>query len=232
MSTVTKYRTCHLCEAMCGVAIELEENKPIKIKGDKKDPFSRGHICPKAVALIDIHLDPDRLKRPIKKTDKGWEKIEWQTAFDEISAKTVALQKKHGNDAIAMYNGNPTIHNLGATLFVPQFLRSLKTKNRFSATSVDQLSHHLAAHHMFGNGNILPIPDIDNTNFWLILGGNPMVSNGSIMTAPDISNRMKDIINRNGKIVVVDPRYTETAARASKHLFIKPGTDVWLLLAI
>jgi len=232
MSKTLKYRTCHLCEAMCGIEIELQNNEPIKIRGDKKDPFSRGHICPKAVALIDIHKDPDRLKRPVKKTANGWKEIDWQTAFDEISEKVLDIQKQYSKDAIAMYNGNPTIHNLGATLFVPQFLRALKTKNRFSATSVDQLSHHLAAHYMFGNGNILPVPDIDHTDFWLILGGNPMVSNGSIMTAPDIGNRMKDIINRDGKIVVVDPRYTETAERGTKHLFIKPGTDVWLLLAM
>ena len=221
-----------MCEAMCGIQIELDGNDPIKIRGDKKDPFSRGHICPKAVALIDIHKDPDRLKRPIKKTSSGWKEISWETAFEEIANKTTQVQHDYGVDAVAMYNGNPTIHNLGATLFVPQFIRALKTKNRFSATSVDQLSHHLAAHYMFGNGNILPIPDIDRTDFWLILGGNPMVSNGSIMTAPDIGNRMKDIINRNGKIVVIDPRYTETAERATKHLFIKPGTDVWLLLAM
>ena len=232
MGKELKYRTCHLCEAMCGIEIELNSNDPIKIRGDKKDPFSRGHICPKAVALIDIHKDPDRLKKPIKRTDDGWEEVEWQEAFNDIATKVIEIQSKNGNDAVAMYNGNPTIHNLGATLFVPQFIRALKTKNRFSATSVDQLSHHLAAHYMFGNGNILPIPDIDRTDFWLILGGNPMVSNGSIMTAPDISKRMKDIINRDGKIIVIDPRYTETAERATKHLFIKPGTDVWLLLGM
>lgn len=232
MQKEMKYRTCPLCEAMCGLEIDVEENRATKIRGDKQDPFSRGHICPKAVAMIDIQEDPDRLKRPVKKTNEGWQEISWKQAFEEVGAKIKQLQKKYGDDVVGIYNGNPTIHNLGSTLFVPQFIKALKTKNRFSATSVDQLAHHLAAQYMFGHANLLPVPDIDRTQFWLILGGNPLVSNGSIMTAPDIGNRIKDILKRDGRIVVVDPRYTETAEKATEHLFIKPGTDVWLLLAM
>lgn len=231
-STTTKYRVCPLCEAMCGLEITLEGNTVQSIRGDKKDPFSRGHICPKAVALKDIHEDPDRLKFPIKKTADGWKQISWEEAFDEVVSKFKEIQAKYGDNAVATYNGNPTIHNYGSALFSPNFIRALKTKVRFSATSVDQLPHHLAGMTMFGHPMLMPVPDIDRTDFWLIMGANPIASNGSIMTAPDIANRLKAIQQRGGKVVVIDPRFTETAAKADQHIFIRPATDVWLLLGM
>ncbi len=231
-TNTTKYRTCHLCEAMCGLEITLEGQEVISIKGDKKDPFSRGHICPKAVAIKDIHEDPDRLKYPIKKTSTGWEQISWEKAFEEVVSRFKQIRDQYGDNAIATYNGNPTVHNYGSLLFSPNFIRSLKTKNRFSATSVDQLPHHLAAMTMFGHSLLMPIPDIDHTDFWLIMGGNPIASNGSIMTAPDVANRLKAIQKKGGKVVVIDPRFTETSSKADQHIFIRPATDVWLLLGM
>ncbi len=232
MDIKTHYRTCNLCEAMCGLEIKTEDKKIRSIKGDKADPFSRGHICPKAVALQDIYEDPDRLKFPVKKTTEGWKQISWEAAFEEVVKRLKAIQTKYGANAVGVYQGNPSVHNVGTSLFSPGFVRSLQTINRFSATSVDQLPHHLAAMTLFGHPSLMPVPDIDRTSFWLILGGNPLVSNGSIMTAPDITKRLKAIQKRFGKVVVVDPRYTETAAKADQHLFIKPGTDIWLLLAM
>ncbi len=231
-TTTTHYRTCHLCEAMCGLEIETSGKEVVSIRGDKRDPLSRGHICPKALGIKDIHEDPDRLREPIKRTDTGWEKISWEQAFGEVVENLTRIQNTYGNNAVGIYQGNPSVHNLGTSLFAPNFVRSLRTQNRFSATSVDQLPHHLAAMYMLGHPSLLPIPDIDRTDFWLILGGNPLVSNGSIMTAPDIGKRIRAIQERGGKVVTVDPRYTETAAKADQHIFIKPGTDIWLLLAM
>ena len=232
MPIQTHFRNCNLCEAMCGLEIQTEDQKVVSIRGDKQDPFSRGHICPKALGMKDIYEDPDRLKFPLKKTENGWEQISWETAFDEVAQKLIAIRNQYGANAIGVYQGNPSVHNLGTTLFSPNFVRSLKTKNRFSATSVDQLPHHLAAMTMFGHPALMPVPDIDRTDFWLILGGNPLVSNGSIMTAPDLGKRLRAIKKRGGKVVVIDPRRTETAEKASQHIFIKPNTDVWLLLAL
>jgi len=232
MPTNTHFRNCNLCEAMCGLEIKTENTEVVSIRGDKEDPFSRGHICPKALGMKDIYDDPDRLKFPLRKTENGWEQISWEAAFDEVADKLKGIGRKYGDNAIGVYQGNPSVHNLGTTLFSPNFVRSLKTKNRFSATSVDQLPHHLAAMEMFGHPALMPVPDIDRTDFWLILGGNPLVSNGSIMTAPDLGKRLRAIKERGGKVVVVDPRKTETADKASQHIFIKPGTDVWLLLAM
>lgn len=230
--TEIHYRSCNLCEAICGIEIAIRDDATLDIRGDKNDPFSRGYICPKAVALQDIHTDKDRLRHPVRRTSDGWERISWTEAFDEITRSIKSVQSEHGRNSVATYFGNPTVHSYGALLFGPSFIRSLHTRNRFSATSVDQLPHHLAAFLMFGHQLLLPVPDLDRTNFFLILGANPAVSNGSMMTAPDLRNRLRNIQTRGGKVVVVDPRFTETARLADRHLFVRPGTDVFLLLAL
>ena len=232
MSLQTHYRACNLCEAICGLEIKHEKGQVLSITGDAQDLFSRGHICPKAVGLKDIYEDPDRLRRPLKRTPTGWVEISWDVALDEVAASLRAQRDRHGPHATAWYAGNPSVHNSGTQLAAPGFLRALGSRSLFSASSVDQLPHHFAAWQLYGHPLLLPVPDLDRTDHWLILGGNPLVSNGSLMTAPDVSNRLKAIQARGGKVVVVDPRRTETAARADAHHFIRPGTDVFLLLAM
>jgi anaerobic selenocysteine-containing dehydrogenase len=230
--TTTHFRTCNLCEAMCGLEIKVENSSITSIAGDKNDPFSRGHICPKAVAMQDIYNDPNRLKTPVRRTENGWEPISWDDAYSEILEKTKAIQAQYGNNAVGIYQGNPSIHNWGTTLNSANLFRLFRTKNMFSATSADQLPHHFAAWQMFGHPLLLPIPDIDNTDFWLIFGGNPIASNGSIMSSPDVAHRLAAIRARGGKVIVVDPRRTETADKSSAHFFIRPNADVFLLLAL
>ena len=231
-SVRTHYRTCNLCEAMCGIAIELDGSEILTITGDKNDPLSRGYICPKAVALQDIYHDPDRLKQPLRRTSDGWQPMEWDAAFDEVAARLLEIQRQHGRDAVAIYQGNPTVHSSGTMLFAPAFFRALGTRNRFSATSVDQLPHHFASYFMFGHQLLIPVPDVDRTHFLLVLGANPLVSNGSLMTAPGMRRRLRELRQRGGKLVVVDPRRTPTAQVADEHLFIRPGTDALFLLAL
>ncbi len=232
MPVETHYRACNLCEAICGLEITHEAGHVLGIAGDARDPFSRGHICPKAVGLKDIYEDPDRLRRPLKRTATGWEAVSWDVALDEVAAGLRQQRARHGPHATAWYAGNPSVHNSGTQLAAPGFLRALGSRSLFSASSVDQLPHHFAAWQLYGHPLLLPVPDLDRTDYWLILGGNPLVSNGSLMTAPDVANRLKAIQARGGKVVVVDPRRTETAARADAHHFIRPGTDVFLLLAM
>jgi anaerobic selenocysteine-containing dehydrogenase len=229
----THYRACNLCEATCGIEIEVRDGAIVSIRGDREDPFSRGHICPKAVALQDIYDDPDRLQHPMRRTKDGdWERIGWEAAFD-LTAKGIRdIQSDHGLDAVAVYLGNPNVHNLGSLLYGPPLVRSLRTRNCFSATSVDQLPHHVAATLMFGHRLLLPVPDIDRTQHLLMLGANPAVSNGSMMTAPGIKRRLEELNKRGGRLVVIDPRRTETARIADQHHFIHPGTDALLLMAL
>lgn len=217
---------------MCGIVVETRDATIVSIKGDPQDPFSRGHICPKALALKDVHEDPNRLRHPVKRTAEGWIRVSWDEAFRDIATRLTALQRQYGRNSVATYFGNPQVHSYSALLGGAALARTLRSVHRYSATSVDQLPHHFAALQLFGHQLLLPIPDVDRTQFFLILGGNPLVSNGSLMTAPDIAQRLKDLRRRGGKVVVIDPRRTETADIADQHLFIKPGGDTWLLLAI
>ncbi len=226
-------RACNLCEAICGLEIHLnEQNEILTIKGDQNDPLSQGHICPKAVALQDLYHDKDRLKQPIKKTADGWQSITWEEAFDTVVSKIKVLQNKFGKDTIAMYSGNPSVHNSGTLLTGPAFFKAIGSKYRFSATSADQLPHHFVSWAMFGHQMTLPVPDVDRTDYFLIMGANPLVSNGSMMTAPAIGHRMKNIQKRGGKIVVIDPKNTETAKHADMHIPILPGADIYFLIGI
>ena len=237
MTKTLHHRACHLCEAICGLNIEVSHDDDGRalissIKGDPQDPFSRGHVCPKAVALQDIQNDPDRLRQPHKRVGEHWHAIGWNEAFALAADRLWAIQQAHGRNAVAVYQGNPSVHNYGLMTHSNYFLGLLKTRNRFSATSVDQLPQHLVSHLMYGHGLLLPIPDIDQTGFMLILGGNPLASNGSIMTVPDVEKRLKALQARGGRLVVVDPRRSETAAMADSHLFIRPGGDAALLCGL
>jgi anaerobic selenocysteine-containing dehydrogenase len=228
----TVYRSCPLCEATCGVAITIDGDRVVSVRGDDADPFSKGYICPKGTALADLHHDPDRLQRPVVRDGAGWRELEWEAAFDLVAGRLREVQVAHGKDAVGVYQGNPTIHNLGLLTYGRLFTTSLGTRNQYSATSLDQLPHMLAALLMFGNQLLMPVPDIDRSDLFICLGANPLASNGSIMTAPDVKGRLKAIRDRGGRVIVVDPRRTETADKADRHVFIRPGTDAVLLLAM
>lgn len=231
-TTETHFRACHLCEAICGLEIKTEGDKIISIKGDKQDPISEGYICPKATAIADIHNDPDRLRKPVKKVGNDWQEISWQEAIDLTAEKLVSTQLAHGDDSVAFYAGNPGVHNYGNLTHGPLLRRAVKTRNNFSATSLDQLPHQLMAYAMYGHQFCILIPDIDRTDLMVIFGGNPMASNGSLMTVPNVPKRLKAIQQRGGQFIVVDPRFTETAQIADEHFFIRPASDAYVLLAM
>ncbi len=228
----THYRTCHLCEAMCGLAITTEGDAVLRIQGDEQDVYSQGHICPKAVALQDIHTDPNRLRQPLRRTSNGWETISWEVALDEVAEQIVRLQKKYGRDAVGIYTGNPTVHNTGTILYLYDFMNAVGTRNRFASHSLDQLPQMYVNGEMWGHQAMFPVPDLERTQYFLILGANPLVSNGSIMSTPDIAGKFKALQARGGKIVVIDPRKTPTAQAADTYLPIQPGTDVLFLLGL
>lgn len=228
----TKTATCPLCEAMCGILVEVDGDRIAGVRGDPDDPLSKGHLCPKASALVDLHADPDRLRHPMRRTGSGWERVDWETALDEIAERMHGLQTAHGRDAVGLYLGNPNVHNLGMMMFGPPLWRTLRSRNRYSATSVDQLPHQLAAAQMFGHQLLVPIPDIDHTQLFVVIGANPLVSNGSLMSAPGMRRRLDALKARGGRLVVFDPRRTETAVRADEHHPVRPGSDAALLLGM
>ena len=226
------YRACNLCEASCGLEITVEANRVTSIRGDAADPFSQGYLCPKGVALQDLTHDPDRLRRPVRRVGDRLEEMTWSEAFDLVAARLLDIRSRYGGDAIGFYLGNPITHGWAPIIYIPQLLKALGTRNRYSAASVDQQPQHLLSHLLFGSPLLLPVPDVDRTDFLLVVGGNPLVSNGSIMTAPNIKRRLERLRERGGRLVVVDPRRTETADIADEHVFIQPGTDAFLLAAM
>ena len=227
------YRSCSICEAICGLEIEVRDGQVAAIRGDKKDPLSKGHICPKALGMKDIYEDPDRLKRPIRKRADGtWEEIGWDEALGFAADGLRKIREVHGAEALATYLGNPTVHNLGTILFRKALTRAMGSTRLYTATSVDQLPHYYASAFMLGHPHLLPVADLERTKHFLILGANPSASNGSMMTAPGMDARLDEIRARGGKVVLVDPRRTETARHVDAHHFIRPGTDVFLLGAM
>ncbi len=204
----------------------------LSVRGDDADPFSGGYICPKGTAMGDLHHDPDRLRLPLVRTGDTWTEVGWDEALDVVATRLLDIRARHGRDALAVYLGNPAVHNLGLLTYGLLLTRTLATRNAYSATSVDQLPHMLAALLMFGNQLLMPVPDIDRTDLFICLGANPLASNGSIMTAPDVRRRLQAVRARGGQVIVLDPRRTETAAKADRHLFLRPGTDAVLLLAL
>jgi anaerobic selenocysteine-containing dehydrogenase len=226
------YRTCPLCEAGCGLEIAVRETTVTRIRGDRDDIFSHGFICPKGSTLKQIHEDPDRVRQPLVKRDGGFVEVSWDEAFAEIGRRLAPIVERHGRDGVAIYVGNPNAHTLAGQLYLRPVIRALGTTNVYSASTVDQRPKEIATGLVFGNVLTLPVPDVDRTDYLLMLGANPYASNGSLATAPDWPGRMEAIKERGGRVVVVDPRRSRTAEAATEHLFIRPGTDAHLLAAM
>ncbi|HZW23286.1 molybdopterin-dependent oxidoreductase [Noviherbaspirillum sp.] len=228
----TVHRICPLCEACCGLELKLSGNKVISIRGHDEDVFSRGYICPKGVALKDLHEDPDRLRVPLVKRDGRFVETSWDEAFAEIERRLPPILAEHGPDAVAALAGNPSVHKIGLIMYFARLARALGTRNLFSASTLDQMPKQLSVGLMFGHWLSFPVPDIERSDFLLIIGANPIVSNGSLWTVPDYRGKAKAMRARGGRIVVVDPRRTETAEAADAHHFIRPGSDVYFLLGM
>jgi anaerobic selenocysteine-containing dehydrogenase len=228
----TAFVTCPLCEATCGLAVEHADGRVGKIRGDAEDVFSHGFICPKGGSLKALHEDPDRLRTPLVRRDGELVPASWEEAFAVIAERLPAIREAHGPDAVAVYAGNPSAHNLSTLLYGRVLNKALGTKNLFTASTVDQMPKHVSAGFMFGGSFSIPVPDLDRTMHLLVLGANPLASNGSLMTSPDARGRIRGIRERGGKVVVVDPRRSRTAEHADEHHAIRPGTDALLLFAL
>ncbi|MEI6485877.1 MAG: molybdopterin-dependent oxidoreductase [Sphingomonadales bacterium] len=223
-------RTCHICEANCGLLIETAGRRVVSIRGDADDPISRGHICPKGSAIADLETDPDRLTGPMKRVGDEWVAIDWDTAFAEIGARLAAIRAAGG--AAALYVGNPTAHDFALGMQTGALKKALGVRGVYSASTVDQMPHQLAQYWLYGHNALFPIPDIERTQHLVILGGNPLASNGSVWTVPDVKRRIAEMQHRGGRLTVIDPRRSETAGMAQAHHFIRPGSDPALLIAL
>ncbi|MFI6792377.1 molybdopterin-dependent oxidoreductase [Nonomuraea sp. NPDC050383] len=231
--TATVHRTCPLCEAVCGLALTLDEGGHVTgVRGDKEDPFSRGFICPKGASLGRLDEDPDRLRKPLIREGDLWREAGWDEAFALIRENIDRVVETYGRQALGVYLGNPVVHSMAGSLYGGPLVKALGTRNVFSASTADQMPKHVASGLMFGHPLAIPVPDLDRTDFLLMLGANPLESNGSLCTAPDFPGRLKALRARGGRLVVVDPRRTRTAALADEHVSVRPGTDAYLLFGL
>ncbi|UBU13833.1 molybdopterin-dependent oxidoreductase [Nonomuraea gerenzanensis] len=228
--TSTVHRTCPLCEAVCGLTLTLDDGGHVTgVRGDRDDPFSKGFICPKGASLGRLDEDPDRLRKPLIREGELWREVGWDEAFAAVRA---GLGRVADRRSIAVYLGNPNAHTMAGALYAAPLIKALGTRNVFSASTADQMPKHVASGLMFGHPLAIPVPDLDRTDYLLMLGANPLESNGSLCTAPDFPGRLKALRGRGGRLVVVDPRRTRTAALADEHVFVRPGTDAYLLFGI
>ncbi len=228
----TVFRTCPLCEATCGLSLTVRGQRVETVRGDPDDVFSRGYLCPKGAALGELHHDADRLRRPRVQNGSGWREVDWEVAFQRVEEGLRPYLVDGPRDAVGVYLGNPNTHNLANLLFVRPVLKALGSRNLFSASTVDQMPREVACGWLYGSPTAIPVPDVDRSSYLLLLGANPLESNGSLWTAPDLPGRLRALRRRGGRLVVVDPIRTRTAALADEHLPIRPGTDAAWLLAL
>ncbi len=231
--TRTVLRVCTLCEATCGLRLTVEGDRVVAVEGDADDPLSKGFLCAKGAAIGQIHSDPDRLRSPLWRPPGGdFKPMPWDEALDLAAERLRTTREQYGHDAVGVYYGNPTVYDHGASLWVSALLDTLKTRNRFGPNSQDINPRLAASYHLYGNSWAIPVPDIDRTGHFLCIGANPVVSNGSLLTAPGMRRRLRSLRERGGTLVVVDPRRTETAAMADRHLAVRPGSDAAFVLAM
>ncbi|MEV4347780.1 molybdopterin oxidoreductase family protein [Actinoplanes sp. NPDC049596] len=231
-TTRTAYRTCPLCEAACGLELTIAGERVVAARGDRDHVFSHGFVCPKGATFGALSDDPDRLRRPLVRRDGEHVEVSWEEAFEAVRDGLRPVLEAYGPDAVALYLGNPNVHTMAGGLYVTPLVKALGSRNTFSASTVDQMPKHVACGYLYGNPLAIPVPDVDRTDLMLILGANPWESNGSLATAADFPGRLKAVQQRGGRFIVVDPRRTRTAENADEHLFIRPGTDAYLLFGI
>lgn len=227
----TAHRICPFCEACCGLELSIENERVAAVRGHQEDVFSAGYICPKGVAIKDLHEDPDRLRAPLLKRDGRFVEVSWDVAYAEIERRLAPLLAGD-RDAVAVSIGNPAAHKLSLLLYGARMIRALGTRNVFSASTLDQMPKQLSCGLMYGGWLSIPVPDIERSDFLVVLGANPVASNGSLWTVPDFRGKARALQARGGRMVVIDPRRTETAELADRHLFIRPGGDAFLLLGM
>jgi anaerobic selenocysteine-containing dehydrogenase len=229
----TAHRTCPICDSVCGLKIDFDPaGRVTEVRGDAEDPFTKGYICPKGASIGRLDEDPDRLRHPMIRDGDQWRQASWDEAFEAVDRGITGVIEKHGRDAVAVYFGNPTYHTMAGFLYRVPLTQALASKNVYSSGTIDHMPKHVACAHLYGDPFAIAVPDVDRTDYLLVLGANPLESHGSLFCAPDMPARLRALRERGGKLVVVDPRRTRTAKNCDEHFFVRPGTDSVLLLGI
>ena len=230
--TRTALRICPLCEATCGLTLTITDGQVTGARGDRNDVFSAGFICPKGASFAELDNDPDRLTRPMVRRDGVLTETTWDEAYAVVAERLRRVIDEHGGPSVGVYFGNPSAHTIAGSLYAPLIIKGLGTRQVFSASTLDQMPKHVSLGMMFGSPVAFTVPDLDRTDFLVIIGANPLVSNGSLTTAADFPGKLRALRKRGGKLIVIDPARTRTADVADRHLAPRPGTDAALLFAV
>ncbi|WP_123029029.1 molybdopterin-dependent oxidoreductase [Mycolicibacterium stellerae] len=230
--TATALRICPFCEATCGLTLTIEDGRVTGARGDREDIFSAGFICPKGASFAELDNDPDRLSRPMVRRDGVLTEATWDEAFAVVADRLGQVIGEHGGASVGVYLGNPNAHTVAGSLYPPLIIRGLGTRQAFSASTLDQMPKHVALGHMFGSPIAFTVPDLDRTDYLVVIGANPLVSNGSLATAADFPGKLRALRKRGGRLTVIDPARTRTAELADRHIAPRPGTDGALLFAV
>lgn len=229
----TALRICPLCEATCGMVLTIDDNDRVSsARGDRDDVFSHGFICPKGASFAELDNDPDRLQNPLVRRDGELVEATWAEAFTAAAEGLQRVIADTGSTSVAVYLGNPNAHTIAGSLYGPVVIKSLGTRQVYSASTLDQMPKHVSCGYLYGNPVAFTVPDLDRTDYLVIIGANPLVSNGSLATAADFPGKIKALRRRGGTLVVIDPSRTRTAELADRHLAVRPGSDAALLFAI
>ena len=232
MGATEKVTYCRICEPLCGLVATVEDGRVVKLRPDAEHPLSKGFACPKGIAMTDVQNDPDRVLHPLRRREDGsFERVTWPEALDEIGERLGRIRSEHGGDAIGWYMGNPSAFSYSHPLWVKGFLDGVGSPHWYTSSSQDVSNRFAASHFLYGSAYLLPIPDLARTGFLLMVGANPLVSHGSVLSAPRVKDQLTAITGRGGRVVVVDPRRSETA-RAFEHVAVNPDSDAWLLLSL
>ena len=230
--TKTALRICPLCEATCGLTLTIEDGRVTGARGDREDVFSAGFICPKGASFAELDNDPDRLARPLVRRNGTLIEATWDEAYAVVEERLGEVIREHGGTSVGVYLGNPNAHTVAGSLYAPLIIRALGTHQVYSASTLDQMPKHVALGYMFGSPVAFTVPDLDHTDYLVIIGANPLVSNGSLATAADFPGKLRALRKRGGRFTVIDPARTRTAELADRHIAPRPGTDAALLFAV
>lgn len=228
----TKYTYCRICEPNCGLKATVVDGKLTKVTGNKNHHVSQGYICARGLASLDVHHDPDRIKYPMKKEGDSFRVSDWKSSLKDIGEKLKQIRREYGNDSVGIYFGNPIAFDFSLSNYLPFAVNALKSRNIYSAGSQDCNNKFVAAEKVYGSQLIHPVPDIDNMDFLIVWGSNPAISKMSFFSIPHPEKRLKAIEKRGGRVIIIDPRKTETVRQLGEHIYIRPDTDVFLMMAM
>ena len=233
MAVEQRVTFCRICEPLCGMIATVEDGEVTQLRPDPDNPLSRGYACPKGIAMTEVQNDPDRVLRPLKRTGGPgeFEPVSWDDALEDISARLKDVLDEHGPESVGWYMGNPGAFSYSHTLWSKGFLDGIGSPHYYTAGSQDVNNRFAASALLYGSPLVVPVPDLTRTRFMLMVGANPLVSHGSVLSAPRVRDQLFAITERGGRIVVIDPRRSDTA-RQFEHVPIRPDADAWLLLSL